>query len=83
MARYLVSRSAEGVWMSDDESVSRKVAIDAMVAMGLNPDDFWIRDRLIMAISDRIDGSLDAVCETLRGRIETGEERHIYGTFTD
>ena len=51
-------------WMASPdrcESVSRMVAIDAMIALGLDPADFRTRDKLILAINPRINGTLDFV----------------------
>ncbi len=66
--KYEVSRHESGVWASDEnpaESASRLVAIDAMVALGLDPNDFRTRDKIITGISDRINGMLDdAVAQT-------------------
>ena len=59
-------RSPEGVWMYDIaacESVARAVAIDAMQALGLDPDHWRTRDKLIFAICPRIDAALDAVSQ--------------------
>lgn len=64
-AIYRVQRTPDkdgGVWMASRErceSVSRMVAIEAMEAAGLDPDDFRLRDRIINAIHHRINGSLD------------------------
>ena len=61
--RYSAVRSDVGVWMSDDDkfgSVARMVAIDVIEQLGY-PDDFRLRDRMIMAIKDRINGTLDFV----------------------
>lgn len=54
------------VWMTDigDESVSvsRLVAVDAMRALGLDPNDFRTRDKIIMAISGTINAAMDTAC---------------------
>lgn len=59
----MVTRSKEGVWMHDQErfkSVARMVAIDCMIALGLDHiNDFRTRDKIIIAISDRINLALD------------------------
>ena len=63
-SKYTATKSDVGVWMSNDylcESVSRMVAIDAMIALDLDPNDFRIRDRIIKGICKRIDGTLDSV----------------------
>jgi len=63
---YPAVRSDVGVWMADEErceSVARMVAIDAMIALGLDPREFKTRDRVITAISDRINGTLDTVAK--------------------
>lgn len=68
---YTASRSDVGVWMHSEErteSVARMVAIDAMVALGLNPNDFKTRDKIIGAISDRINATLDHVNDSIYRR---------------
>lgn len=58
-----VEKSEVGVWMADvekTESVARAVAVDAMLALGIDPNDFRRRDKLIEAIYPRINGSLDS-----------------------
>lgn len=56
----MIKRSIEGVWMAtDDESVSRQVAIEAMNALSLDCADWRVRDRVIMAIRGRVNGCLD------------------------
>ena len=60
--KYAVTRHETGVWTSRGnpvESASRLVAIDAMVAMGLDSGDFRKRDKIISAICERVDGMLD------------------------
>ena len=68
---YPATRSDVGVWMYNEErteSVSRMVAIDAMIALGLNPEDFKTRDKIIVAISDRINGTLEHVDNSIYRR---------------
>lgn len=63
-ACYAAVRSDVGVWMSDParcESVARMVAIDAMIALGLDQNDFRTRDKIIGGISDRVNGTLNSV----------------------
>ena len=60
----MTTRSSCGVWMHDEsrcESVARMVAIDCMVSLGLDPNDFRTRDKIIVAISGRINQVLDEV----------------------
>lgn len=63
----MVVRSDVGVWMHDEsrcESVSRMVAVDCMMALGLDHiNDFRTRDKIITAISDRINRALDEVAD--------------------
>lgn len=62
-------RTPEGVWMHNSartESMARVVAIDAMRALGMDPSDFRVRDKIIVAIGPRIDSAFDAVA--LSGR---------------
>lgn len=64
---YQAVRSPEGEWMANGgrcEPIARLVAIDAMLALGLDPSDFRTRYKLIDAISDRINGTLDSVAGT-------------------
>ena len=64
------TRSPKGVWMYDIaacESVARGIAIDAMQALGLDPDHWRTRDKLIFAICPRIDAALDAVSQSGEG----------------
>lgn len=63
---FKVVRSSVGVWMAQDEemvSVSRMIAIDAMRAMGLDPNEWRLRDEIISAICQRVDGTLDSVAQ--------------------
>ena len=46
------------------ESVARAVAIDAMQALGLDPNHWRTRDKLVLAIYPRIDAALDAVSQS-------------------
>jgi len=58
----MITKSNTGVWMHDEkrcESVSRMVAIDVMITLGLDPADFRTRDKIINGIHDRINRSLD------------------------
>lgn len=51
-----------GVWMMDNarfESAARHLAIRAMVAMDLDPNDFRLRDKVIMATADTLNRMLD------------------------
>lgn len=62
--QFTAVRSDVGVWMSDAdrcESVARMIAIDAMCAIGLDPHDFKLRDKIISGIVTRVDGTLDFV----------------------
>lgn len=62
--QFFAKRSSVGVWMFDEyrcESVARMVAIDTMIALGLDPHDFRTRDKIITGISERINGTLDCV----------------------
>ena len=62
-ASYPVRKSkTTGVWMAstdNSESAARRVAVDCMFALGLDPSDFKTRDKIITGISDRIDGMLN------------------------
>ena len=63
-ACYAAIRSSVGVWMAPDGacvSVARMIAIEAMQAMGLDPTEWRLRDKIIMAISDRVNGTMDFV----------------------
>lgn len=44
-------------------SVARAIAIDAMQAMGLDPAEWRLRDRVIVAISERVNRTLDGVAD--------------------
>ena len=62
MKKFKVRRSPEGVWLTDGgryESVARAVAVDAMRALGLDPNDYRTRDKIIAGIHVRLEGSLD------------------------
>lgn len=51
-----------GVWMMDNErceSAARHLAIRALVAMDLDPNDFRLRDKVIMATADTLNRMLD------------------------
>lgn len=51
------------VWMQDAEhciSLARAVAVDCMNVLGLDANDFRIRDKIISAISARINQSMNA-----------------------
>ncbi len=56
-------RSDSGVWMDgvSANSISRIIAIDCMLALGLDPDNWEIRDKIIMGICRGVDGVLDEV----------------------
>ena len=63
-SEYASEQSNRGVWMSvasPYESVSRLIAIDAMKALDLDPNDFRTRDKIINGINNRVNGTLDAV----------------------
>ena len=63
---YSATRSGDGIWMSDAKqwcSVSRMIAIDVMMAMGLDPNDFRTRDKIINGINDRVNGTLDSISQ--------------------
>ena len=58
---YAITKHGE-VWMLDSESccsAERAIAVDAMLALGLDPNDWRLRDKLIQAISPRVTGMLD------------------------
>ena len=60
----MVYKSDSGVWMADSpfESVARMIAMDCMIALKLDHvHDFRTRDNIIMAISPRLQKSLDQV----------------------
>jgi len=42
-------------------SVSRAIATDVMLALGLDPNDFRTRDKIINSIYKRVNGMLDYV----------------------
>ncbi len=57
-----VQKTKEGVWMASEwESVARAIAVEAITAMDLDPDDFRLRDKVIVAIANTVDESLDSV----------------------
>ena len=61
---YDADRSSVGVWMSVRSpaySVSRLIALDVMRTLDIDPADFRTRDKIINGISDRVNGTLDAV----------------------
>jgi hypothetical protein len=63
---YTAVRSSVGVWMTKDDacvSVARMIAIDAMQAMGFDPAEWRLRDRVIEAISERVNRTLDGVAD--------------------
>jgi len=63
----MITRSECGIWMDNAErfeSVSRMIAIDCMLGLGLDPSDFRTRDRIISSISGRVDRTLDCVLDT-------------------
>lgn len=61
----MVVKSDCGIWMQDEQrfiSVARAIAVDAMLALKLDPaSDFMTRDKIIAAISDRVQRTLDEV----------------------
>lgn len=63
----MLERTDGGVWMDDVkrcESVARMVAIDCMTALKLDAvNDFMTRDRIIAAISPRINSALSEVAD--------------------
>jgi len=58
-----LTRDAEtGVWLSANGlSVARNVAEQAMLAAGIDPSDFRLRDKVVLAIDGTIRESLDEV----------------------
>ena len=63
--RYAVYRTDEGVWMRSHavhhESAARTVAQAAMLAAGLDVNDFRLRDRVIAGVSSAVNAMLDSV----------------------
>ena len=58
----MITKSDTGVWMWDErqfESVARVIAIDCMVVLGMDPSDFRTRDKVIVAISPRVQQALN------------------------
>lgn len=58
---YAISKSGN-VWMLDSEpcvSAARALAVDVMMALGIDTNDWRTRDNLILAISPRVTGMLD------------------------
>lgn len=54
----------DSVWMTSKDSqvsVAREIAMLAILAMDLDPNDFRLRDKVIVAISNVVAHSLDAV----------------------
>lgn len=67
----VVTKTDCGVWMYDDGSgisVSRRVAMDVMRTLGLDPNDFRTRDKIITGISNTVDDVLDSVSEKSHAR---------------
>ena len=69
---YAAERSDTGVWLSVEDrvqiSVARQLAVDMMVSLGMDPEDFKTRDKIIMAISPRVEGVLDHVNDSIYRR---------------
>lgn len=68
-AMDIPTRTEGGVWMHSidrTESVARMVAIDAMIALKMDPNDWRVRDEIISWISPRINATLDAVVDANR-----------------
>ena len=65
MIKYPVHKYPKSnVWMCDEDpliSASRSIAVDVMIALGHDPDDFRLRDHTIMAICDKVNGMLNYV----------------------
>jgi len=69
-----VVRLGVGVWMTCDDpmvSVSSAIAIEAMQALGLDPNDWRQRGRVIAAISERVNATLDGIA-----KIESVDQRY-------
>ena len=66
----MVKKSDVGVWMDNEdrfESVARMIAIDCMAALGMDHvHDFRTRDKIIAAISPRVQRTLDDVSRCYR-----------------
>lgn len=57
----VVRRTDVGVWLlPDGKSVERTIAERAMQSLGLDPNDFKQRDRVVLAISATVTSALDA-----------------------
>jgi len=59
-SQFAVTKHGD-VWMTVAEpniSASRAVAVDVMMELGIDALDFRTRDKIILAISRRIDGML-------------------------
>lgn len=69
-------RSECGVWMESSESsqsIARAIAVDVMRALGLDHiNDFRTRDKIICAIGNRVDRTLDEA--TALGKTLTPEQ---------
>ena len=53
-------RAFGGVWMaSQHESVARAFAVAGMRSLGMNENDFRLRDKLIMAVAPILERDLD------------------------
>lgn len=77
--RYAVYRSDEGVWMRSHsvhhESAARTIAQAAMMSVGLDVNDFRLRDKVIMGVSPAVNAMLDSVqarYEALSRAIDAG-----------
>ena len=58
-------RTEHGTWMQGTgRSVACEIAFDAMRAVGIRSDNDWQRGSIILAISDRVNGTLDYVSQS-------------------
>ena len=84
---YAAERSETGVWMSSENrtqvSVARQLAVDMMLALGMDPDDFNTRDKIILAISPRVEGVLDYVNDSIyRRAMESMAKQMVHPKMT-
>ena len=64
------------VWMAsrhDCISAARLVAVDAMRALGHNPEDFRLRDKVVLAIFPTVNDQLDSAFE--QGKLAASKKR--------